>query len=283
MIIDEAHCVSHWGADFRKKYGSIGIVRAFLPRRTPIIAVTATLTARVRRDLYSKLHFPKHGNAFHNAGNDRPNVSIVVRAMEHPQNTYTDLDFVLPDVIECAADIPKTYIYADDIKTGSDIVEHLNTLLKRRSPALVERGVIRPYNATLSDDYRQRAMDEFKAGGIRVMVCTDAAGMVRLLRVCSRYVHADKCYDRDVTSQILTSLCNGSCRSVSPSSCSELEGRRGGSGIQVLQSCSLSGRHTRSTFLSCRPTAVRASLLRRVPRGHQSSRSEKPVRRASRR
>ncbi|KAI0354106.1 hypothetical protein OH77DRAFT_1383443, partial [Trametes cingulata] len=43
MVVDEAHCISHWGANFRKKYASLGIVRAFLPRNTPVIAVTATL------------------------------------------------------------------------------------------------------------------------------------------------------------------------------------------------------------------------------------------------
>ena len=55
VVLDEAHCLSHWGADFRKHYNSLGTIRGFLPPKTPIIAVTATLTARVRRDLQSKL------------------------------------------------------------------------------------------------------------------------------------------------------------------------------------------------------------------------------------
>ncbi|KAJ7864675.1 hypothetical protein B0H13DRAFT_1549424, partial [Mycena leptocephala] len=43
VFIDEAHCISHWGDSFRKQYGSIGIIRAFLPRAVPIITVSATL------------------------------------------------------------------------------------------------------------------------------------------------------------------------------------------------------------------------------------------------
>lgn len=108
IIIDKAHCVSHWGADFHKKYGSIGSVRTFLPQCTPIITVIATLTACVRRDLYSKLNFTKGGSVFHNAGNDHPNVSIIVWAMEHPQNTFADLNFVIPNNSTALEDIPKT-------------------------------------------------------------------------------------------------------------------------------------------------------------------------------
>ncbi|KAH9911507.1 P-loop containing nucleoside triphosphate hydrolase protein [Fomitopsis serialis] len=182
IVVDEAHCLSHWGADFRKKYASLGTVRVFLAPGTPIIAVTATLTARVRRDLHNKLHFPKTGSQFINAGNDRPNVSIVVRAY-----------FVLPEKIETANDIPKTYLYVDNIDTGNDIIDHLGTLLRQRNPALYELGVIRPFNATMSAGYRTHAMaafrnnheyssadvtaDNLKIGPIRILVCTDAAGM----------------------------------------------------------------------------------------------------------
>lgn len=98
MFIDEAHCIAHWGADFRKKYGSLGKIRPFLPRGTPIIAVTATLTPRVRRTIHSVLLFAQSEaqSRFINKGNDRPNVSIVVRACEHPLNTLADLGFIIP-------------------------------------------------------------------------------------------------------------------------------------------------------------------------------------------
>ncbi|KAI0723618.1 P-loop containing nucleoside triphosphate hydrolase protein [Earliella scabrosa] len=185
VVVDEAHCVSHWGADFRKKYGSLGTIRAFLPRGTPVIAVTATLTARVRRDLHRVLHFSPGTSRFLNLGNDRPNVTIA--------NSYADLDFILPASISRALDIPKTYLYVDDIRVGSEIIDHLNDLLALRAPSLASAGLIRPYNATLSHEYRQAAMAAFRASPhdlpslnpepveaspcIRILVCTDAAGM----------------------------------------------------------------------------------------------------------
>ena len=193
VVVDEAHCVSHWGADFRKKYGSLGTIRAFLPRGTPIIAVTATLTARVRRDLHRVLHFSPGTSRFLNLGNDRPNVTIAVRACQHAQNSYADLDFILPASISRALDIPKTYLYVDDIRVGSEIIDHLNDLLALRAPSLASAGLIPPTNATLSHEYRQAAMAAFRASPrdpltqpaeasphcIRILVCTDAAGMVR--------------------------------------------------------------------------------------------------------
>ncbi|TFY51100.1 hypothetical protein EVJ58_g10740 [Rhodofomes roseus] len=202
VILDEAHCLSHWGSDFRKHYNSLGTIRAFLRPGTPIIALTATLTARVRRDLHTKLHFPKLGSKFVNVGNDRPNVSIIVRACEHPQNTYADLDFILPTTITTAQDIPKTYLYVEKIETGNEIIDHLETVLKQRNPALANAGFIRPFNATMSPEYRRAAMSAFRSSGaapdsettnvddtrwsgpIRILVCTDAAGMVSLRIMC---------------------------------------------------------------------------------------------------
>lgn len=181
VIVDEAHCISHWGADFRKKYASLGSVRSFLPRGTPVIAVTATLTARTRRDIQSKLNFPRSGQyVWVNAGNDRPNVSILVRAMEHPQNTYTDLDFLIDSNICSKDEIPKCYIYIDDIKTGGEIIDHLTNLLVKSNANLTQGvPVVRPFNATLSDEYRTTAMEAFRTGDVRILVCTDAAGMVK--------------------------------------------------------------------------------------------------------
>ncbi|KAI0349391.1 P-loop containing nucleoside triphosphate hydrolase protein [Trametes cingulata] len=179
LIIDEAHCISHWGADFRKKYSSLGIIRAFLARGTPVIALSATFTPRVRRDVMSKLHFPKGSQSFLNVGNERPNVALVVRACEHALNTYADLDFVIPEGAHSRECIPKTYIYADNISVGSEIVDHLKGLVIARTGMSVEDASesVRPFNAVMSDTYRTESMDAFRRGTVRILVCTDAAGM----------------------------------------------------------------------------------------------------------
>jgi Lhr-like helicase len=86
---------------------------------------------------------------------------------------YADLDFIVTDLGEI-----NTFVYADNIATGVEIIDHLNALLPPEGQA---RGLIRPYNAALSKEYRREAMAQFKRGEIRVLVCTDAAGMVSVL------------------------------------------------------------------------------------------------------
>ena len=178
VFIDEAHCVSHWGASFRKAYSSIGIVWAFLPRNTPIVAVTATLTPLVQQDLLSKLQFNRSDYLFVNIGNDRPNVSQVVRAMEHPASTLRDLDFLVLTDMSSLNDIDKCFLYSDSIKSGASITDYLN---KRVNINFRRHGLIRPYNASMSKKYRKRVMRLFREGKIRILVCTDAAGMVHII------------------------------------------------------------------------------------------------------
>ncbi|KAJ7082951.1 P-loop containing nucleoside triphosphate hydrolase protein, partial [Mycena belliarum] len=174
VFVDEAHCISHWGASFRKKYASIGIIRAFLPRTTPIIAVTATLTPRVHQDLVTKLQFNPKNYTFCSIGNDRPNVCQIIRSMEHAANSYHDVDFLVRDDMEVPADVPKAFLYTDDIKDGGKLVDHLNA---RVNGTYRDWGLVRPYNAGMSREYRDTVMALFKAGIVRILVCTDAAGM----------------------------------------------------------------------------------------------------------
>ncbi|VDC03270.1 unnamed protein product [Peniophora sp. CBMAI 1063] len=173
VVVDEAHCISHWGADFRKKYAQIGSIRVFLSRNTPFVALSASLTQRVTRDVVEKLQLNRDSYLYIDLGNDRPNVSLVARAIQNPINSYTDLDFVIPPSPTSINDIPKSFIYADSIPTGTAIVNHLRTLL----PDITMHGTIRPYNAVHSTKYRKKVMRRFKKGKVRILVCTDAAGM----------------------------------------------------------------------------------------------------------
>ncbi len=148
------------------------MVRAFLPRSTPVVAVSASLTPRVADDVQKSLQFrPNH--LFVNIGNNRSNVSLVVRSIHNKADTYTDLEFVIPSGITSRKDIKKTWFYLDNIREGADVVDYLR---ERLPPDL--QDAIRPYNATLHHKYRKETMQLFRDGHVRVLVCTDAAGMV---------------------------------------------------------------------------------------------------------
>ncbi|KAK0219335.1 hypothetical protein EDD85DRAFT_797446 [Armillaria nabsnona] len=145
VVIDEAHVVSHWGAQFHKMYGRLGTIRAFIPKLVSMVAMSATLSKRIRDDVLSKLQFKQTttGYVTINVGNDRSNVSLVVRAMQYAMNSYVDLDFVIPKNIKEAGDIPLTWIYADSIPSS---------------------GIIRPYSATYSTKYCDEVMKLVRSG-----------------------------------------------------------------------------------------------------------------------
>lgn len=177
IVVDEAHIVSHWGAGFRKQYAELGTLHAILPKGTPFVAMSATLAPRVQRDVLKKLQIDEKNYINIDIGNDRPNVSIIVRAIHNPMNTFSDLDFVIPSDVMASGDIPKTFIYADQISAEVGVETRLT---ERLPPRLRDIGLIRPFSAAFSPEHRQMLLDLFKAGVIRVLICTDAAGMVSL-------------------------------------------------------------------------------------------------------
>jgi superfamily II DNA helicase RecQ len=143
---------------------------------TLVVVLSATLAAQVRHDVLDKLQFGREGIYVNiDEGNDRPNVSIVIRGIHHPLNTYTDLDFVVAMLVDNPTQILKTFIYADNIAVGQKIIEHLNSLLLE---ALQNSGIIRPYNAADGKAYQKKVIALFMKGEIQILVCTDAAGMV---------------------------------------------------------------------------------------------------------
>ena len=101
----------------------------------------------------------------------------MIRGIHHPLNTYADLDFVVAMLVDDPSQIPKTFIYADNIAVGQKIIDHLNSLLPK---SIQHSGIIRPYNAAYGKAYRKKVMALFAKGDVRILVCTDAAGMVSL-------------------------------------------------------------------------------------------------------
>ena len=175
IVLDEGHCISQWNS-FRPEYKEIGRLHSILPGCTFHIA-SATLPDYIMKDVLNILNISPTEIFLLHRSNDRPNVAIVVREARSV-STYADLDFLIPSTLRLPSDIPKTYVYVDNIQTGGEIMDYLNTRLDQSSLSTSITGLVRPFNATLSPEYRTLAMEHFRAGNIRIMVCTDAAGMV---------------------------------------------------------------------------------------------------------
>ncbi|KAJ7816552.1 hypothetical protein B0H13DRAFT_2683450 [Mycena leptocephala] len=83
------------------------------------------------------------------------------------RDDWGDVDFIVPADNETPADIKLAFVYTDDVKDGSKLTDHLNA---RVHPTYRSRGVVRPYNAGMSREYRTHVMALFKAGIARVLV-----------------------------------------------------------------------------------------------------------------
>jgi ATP-dependent DNA helicase RecQ len=156
LAVDEAHCISQWGYDFRPAYLQIANIRDFLPT-TPIIALTATATTDVVEDITQKLDFKRDFKVFQQDFN-RPNLSYVVRNVEQKE----------PKLLEI---LTKT--------TGSGIVYVRNRKRTKDLALFLQSHKIKAdfYHAGLTPEERSQRQDDWMDDKTRIIVSTNAFGM----------------------------------------------------------------------------------------------------------
>lgn len=155
LVVDEAHCISQWGYDFRPDYLQIADVRELLPD-VPVIALTATATPSVARDIEDKLHFAKDNIIC--SGFERPNLSYIVRKTEDKFGSLLSV---------CRSVSGTGIVYVRERKTARDVSSFL------RSQG-VEAGF---YHAGLGKEERNGIQERWKSGELRVIAATNAFGM----------------------------------------------------------------------------------------------------------
>ncbi|KAF8460173.1 P-loop containing nucleoside triphosphate hydrolase protein [Kalaharituber pfeilii] len=172
IIVDEVHCVWKWGeSGFREEYKMIGNLRAhFL--KVPFFCATATLTPVGLTYIHKTLRLQKP-SILHRRSTRRENIRLAVMRME---KGYSPLSKMIPrdDAVSWA--ITKGMRFVDDCTEAQRIVSFLRGLLH---PELQEDGakLIKPFSASLSNQFREIAIEDFRQGDTRILVCTDAAGM----------------------------------------------------------------------------------------------------------
>lgn len=169
IAVDEAHCISQWGYDFRPSYLKIADIREWLPH-VPVIAVTASATNKVKEDIKEKLKMKQSVSFMTSFA--RPNLSYHVE--------------------ECDDKINRIVAITEKISGSGIIYCKTRKKTKALSDALKQRGFESDYyHAGLDQESRKEKQQLWKEGRIRIIVCTNAFGMgidksdVRLV------VHAD--------------------------------------------------------------------------------------------
>lgn len=163
FVVDEAHCVSEWGHDFRPDYRRLADAAEAChrsdngPGRPPVLAFTATATPEVRDDIVALLGM--HDAKVFVSGFDRPNIELRVR----PVTGDREKRALLPELVGRQ----RALVYASTRKSAEDASE-----------TLVDAGIAAAaYHAGLSDTERTRVQDAFAAGTLQVVCATNAFGM----------------------------------------------------------------------------------------------------------
>lgn len=155
IAVDEAHCISQWGYDFRPSYLKIAEIREFLPN-VPILALTATATPKVAEDIQDKLEF-REGNLLKTSF-ERSNLAYVVLKEEDK----------LSRLLKVIRNVP-----------GTGIVYVRSRRLTQETAFYLQKSGVKAdyYHAGLDAQDRLRKQSEWMGGTTPVMVCTNAFGM----------------------------------------------------------------------------------------------------------
>ena len=156
ITVDEAHCISQWGYDFRPAYLKIAEIRQMLPE-VPILALTATATPEVVKDIRIKLGF-REGSQTFRMSFERKNLAYIVR---HTEDKQKELIHILQKVQESAI------VYTRNRKRTREITELLTS--NNISATF--------YHAGLSNEAKDQRQKSWVTGESRVMVATNAFGM----------------------------------------------------------------------------------------------------------
>ncbi|NLD36123.1 MAG: ATP-dependent DNA helicase RecQ [Desulfatiglans sp.] len=157
IAVDEAHCISQWGHDFRPDYRLLGErLPLFMP--APVIAMTATATPRVQEDIVRQLNIPDARMHIH--GFRRTNIAIEVIEIA-PSERARKVRNILLDKAALPA-----IVYAPTRQKAEDLAEDLRDMLK-----------VEPYHAGMAAEKRDRVQTGFLSGELDVIVATIAFGM----------------------------------------------------------------------------------------------------------
>ncbi|MBI5030206.1 MAG: RecQ family ATP-dependent DNA helicase [Chloroflexi bacterium] len=159
LAVDEAHCISQWGHDFRPEYLRIREFVASIQRPT-VTALTATATPQVQSDIIDQLGLVNATRIV--TGFNRPNLALRVRCTPNEAAKYRELENIL------RATQGSVIVYAGTRRDAEQVAEFCNEVVK--TPAAF-------YHAGMEDDERTRAQDDFMRGDVSIIAATNAFGM----------------------------------------------------------------------------------------------------------
>ncbi|MBP5659374.1 MAG: RecQ family ATP-dependent DNA helicase [Paludibacteraceae bacterium] len=164
IAVDEAHCISQWGYDFRPSYLRIAEIRNILD--VPVLALTATATPDVVEDIQQQLGF-REPNVFRTSF-ARPNLHYVVRRTDDKPGQLLRILQRVPG---------SAIVYVRNRKRTRELSDWLNEQFVNQSPIVNQSSIVNYYHAGLPASERHAKQQAWKDGQTRIIVCTNAFGM----------------------------------------------------------------------------------------------------------
>lgn len=161
---------------FRKQYVGLGIVRSFFPG-VPILTLSATSPPHVRQRVHYTLGMARPTTLIERSV-DRPNIFLSVYTIRNTTRSFLDLEYLVPKDAQGPLEIPKTVVFVDNRRTVWELTSYLLELIERiwgDNPSFYD--LVADYSTVLSQKHRDAVLEDFNEGHVRILVCTEAAGM----------------------------------------------------------------------------------------------------------
>lgn len=171
LVIDEAHCASEWGDDFRTEYGQLGKLLARLPSGLPVLLASATMPEEVIKDILFKVGLTPECERVA-VSNAKYNVALSIRILQHPTTTYADLFSLFPTSEN--EEFPQTIIYVNS-RTEA---EQIQDFLRRHRPSHMPEDAFEFYHRNITETRKEYIQKGLQSGKLRCVIATDALGMV---------------------------------------------------------------------------------------------------------
>lgn len=180
VVIDEAHCVPQWGSKFRLEYGRLDFIRTLVNKSCPVLATSATLPEYYYDEMSTCLRFNLNKTFQINLGNDRPNIRMEIRTIKGKLDDFEDLAHIAAE-----ASTPEGFkhriIFSNTVEGTLKIVKSLRQHLPEDSQ---HKWDIAYFHSHRDAETRNQVMEDFGSGKIKILVATEAAGMV-----CGHFNH----------------------------------------------------------------------------------------------
>ena len=157
FIFDEGHCISQWGT-FRKEYLHVGALQYLIPECIPFYVASATLPNPTLLDIFDILKLRQGLTENIMCSNDQPEISLMVRELSFPANSFRDLNFLIPEGVSEGNTIPgKFLVFFDSKKDAERACKYLRKLLLRHL-----QKKLKWFHADLTQQSREQLCEQMR-------------------------------------------------------------------------------------------------------------------------